>query len=175
MEKNKMMKLFHKNIRYLILLSFFNLLNNVSYSQNSVTISNGGYVSVDINPPFNPGSPIAIVSDNSKWLHYSIVLTPPEPTYSIAVAIASGIAPEGLVLYLEAAPYTGLEGGQPGTPTGRIVLSDQPQVLISNIGTCDTGSGIMVGHQLTYSFVITNPALLYASSPTIGLLFTITN
>ena len=169
------MKLFHKSIRYLILLSFLNLLNDVSYSQNSVTISNGGNVSVDITSPFNPGSPIAIVSDNTRWLNYSIVLTPPEPTYSIAVAISSGTSPEGLVLYTEAAPYTGLEGGQPGTPTGRIMLSYQPQVLINNIGTCDTGSGIMVGHQLTYSFVITNPALLDASSPTIDLLFTITH
>jgi hypothetical protein len=150
------------------------LLNSTTYSQNSVSISNSTNVSLDITPPFNPGSPIEIVSDASKWLNYSIQVTPPEPTYSISVEISSGLIPEGMNVYLEAAPYSGFGGGQPGIPTGRITLSNQPQVLIRNIGTCNSGSGTMVGHRLTYSLVITNYSLLGASSPLLNLIYTIT-
>lgn len=162
------------NIPTIVLFLLSLMFNSTSYSQNSVSISNSNNLSLDIIPPFNPGSPIANASDESKWLNYSILVTPPEPSYSISVEISSGIIPEGVILYLEAAPYSGFGGGQPGTPAGRISLSNQPQVLIRNIGTCNSGSGTMVGHQLTYSLVITNYSLLGASSPQLNLLYTIT-
>ncbi len=162
------------NKQYVLLLIFFISLGFVSYSQNTVTISNSSTVSLDFTSPYNPGSKMSNVSDNSKWLNYTILVTPPEPTFSISVEISSGTALDGLELRVEADHYTGLSGGQPGTPTGQIILTNEPQVLINNIGTCYTGAGINVGHRLTYSLIITNYSLLRASSLTINLTYTIT-
>ncbi len=130
-------------------------------------------LSLEFASPYNPGSNMSNVYNDSKWLNYSIVLTPPEPAFSISVEISSGTIPDGMELRLVAGACTSSGGGQPGTPTGVITLSNQPQTLISNIGTCNTGAGVNFGHQLTYSFVITNFSQLSATSAPINLLFTI--
>ena len=167
------MKLIHINKHIIVLLVFLVLLNIVSYSQNTISISNSNMLSLEFASPYNPGSKVSDISNNYKWLNYSIVHTLPEPAFSISVEISSGTIPDGMELRLVAGACTSSGGGQPGTPTGVITLSNQPQTLISNIGTCSTGTGINVGHQLTYSFVITNFSQLSATSAPINLLFTI--
>ena len=167
------MKLIHKNKHIIVLLIFLALLNFVSYSQNTISIANSNMLSLEFVSPYNPGSTISNISNDSKWLNYSIVLTPPEPAFSISVEISSGTIPDGIELRLVAGACTSSGGGQPGTPTGIITLKNQPQTLINNIGTCNTGTGINYGHQLTYSFVITNFSQLSATSAPINVLFTI--
>ena len=168
------MKRNYKSKQPLLWVIFFIALSCVSYSQNSVTISNSSTLSLDFASPYNPGSPVINVSDNSKWLNYTVLQTPPEPTFSITAQISSGTNLSGMELRMEAGSYTGSGGGQPGTSAGQIILSTEPQTIIYNIGTCSTGAGINVGHQLTYSLVITNYSQLSASSASINILYTIT-
>ena len=161
------------NRRLIILWILLILISGISYAQNSITISNTTSVALYFTTPIDAGLPVNNVSDNSKWLNYTTSVTPPEPTVSITVEIASGFVSNGMELRVEAGTCTGSCEGDPGTPTGQVTVTYEPRVLINNIGTCTTGSGINVGHQLTYSIVITDYALIRASSPTINLLFTI--
>ena len=160
-------------IQLLIWMIFFVALSCVSYSQNSVSISNSSTAPLALNTLYNPGAAVSNTSDNSKWLNYTILQRPPEPTFSISVQISSGTIPDGMELKVIAGPYIGQRGGQPGTSSGQIVLSGTPQTIIYNIGTCSTGAGINVGHQLTYSLIITNFSQLSATSASVNILYTI--
>ena len=75
---------------------------------------------------------------------------------------------------LKAGTFNGTGGGAPGIPAGMLTLSNISQVLINNIGTCNTGIGVNVGHQLTYTLGISNYSALQSSSSTVNILFTIT-
>lgn len=162
------------NVQSLIWVMFLFTPSHVCYSQNSVSISNSSTVSLDLNTPYNPGAAVSNTSDNSKWLNYTILQTPPEPTFSISAQISSGTNLSGMELRMEAGSYVGSGGGQPGISTGQIILSTEPQTIIYNIGTCSTGAGINVGHQLTYSLIITNYSQLRAASASVNILYTIT-
>ena len=166
------MKQNQKTKLYLSLLVFI-IMSFVSYAQNTVSIYNVSTVSLDFISPVMPGYPLNDVSANTSWLNYNLVHTSPEPSYSIAVEISSGAVPAGMELRIEAGTYEGEGGEQYGFPTGQIIVTNEPQIIVNNIGTCNSGSGTNVGHQLTYSFVITNYALLSAGSSTVELLYTI--
>ncbi|MCK4518457.1 hypothetical protein KAT92_06775, partial [Candidatus Babeliales bacterium] len=122
----KSMKLINTNKQHIVLLLFPIMLDFVSYSQNSSTISNSSTVSLDLTSPVIPGSPVSNVSDNSKWLNYTISHTPPEPTFSITVEISSGTVSDGMELRIEAGTYTGSGEEQPGTPTGQVIVTNEP-------------------------------------------------
>lgn len=168
------MKRVQTNKQQFILLIFFISFSCACKSQNTVSIYNSNTVLLEFTSPFIAGSPISNISTNTSWLNYTIVHTPPEPTFSIAVEISSGYVSNGLELKIEAGTYEGSGGEQPGIPTGQIIITNEPQVLVYNIGTCSSGSGTDVGHQLTYSLNITNYSQLSAISSTTCLLFTIT-
>ena len=168
------MKLIHTNNKNAILLTSLLLWSFVCFTQNTVSISNSSTVSLEFASPYNPGSNVSNVSDDSKWLNYTVLQTPPEPTFSITAQISSGTNLSGMELRMEAGSYVGQGGGQPGTSSGQIVLSSEPQTIIYNIGTCSTGAGINVGHQLSYSLIITNYSQLRASSASMNILYTIT-
>lgn len=167
------MKQTHINKLLWILLIFFITSSFVSSAQNTVSIYSSSSISLDLISPFIAGAAVSNVSANTSWLNYNIVHTPPEPTFSITVEISTGTVPDGLELRIEAGTYTGPGGEQPGTPTGELVITNEPQILVNNIGTCNSGSGPDVGHQLTYSYIITNYSQLSASSGTINILYTI--
>lgn len=167
------MKQTHINKLLWILLIFFITSSFVSSAQNTVSIYSSSSISLDLTSPFIAGAAVSNVSVNTSWLNYNIVHTPPEPTFSITVEISTGTVPDGLELRIEAGTYTGPGGEQSGTPTGELVITNSPQILVNNIGTCNSGSGPDFGHQLTYSFIITNYSQLSASSGTINVLYTI--
>lgn len=146
----------------------------VADAQNSVSLSPINSIVMHFNTPFNPGSPVEPVIDNSKWLNYNITVTPPDPPVSISVEITSGTIYEGLQIQLQAGSYNGPGGGNPGIPTGNLILKNTPQLIISNIGTCNTGVGVNVGHQLIYTLSISDYSVVKSSSSTVNILFTIT-
>ena len=149
-------------------------MNNVSLAQNSISLSTTNSIVMDFIAPFEPGSPIEPIADNSKWLNYRVTVTPPQPSVSITAEITSGTISDGLQLQLQAGTFNGPGGGNPGTPTGNIILKNTSQVIVSNIGTCNTDIGPNVGHQLTYTLSISNYSLVNSSSSTVNVLFTIT-
>lgn len=148
-------------------------INHITNAQNSISLSTLNSVVMDFNTPFDPGSPVEPVIDNSKWLNYNVTVTPPDPPVSISVEITSGIISEGLQLQLQAGIYSGTGGGNPGIPAGILTLSSISQVLIDNIGTCNTGRGVNVGQQLTYTLGISDYSVVKSSSSTVNILFTI--
>jgi hypothetical protein len=154
-----------------MVLIFIHLVSN---AQNSISLSPTQSVALDFAAPFEPGSPIEAVMDDSKWLNYSVTVTPPESPVSISAEITSGTVSEGLQIQLQAGAYNGTGGGDPGTTSGNLILTNIPQVLISNIGTCSTGDGVNVGHQLTYTLSISDYNSVKSSSSTVNVLFTIT-
>lgn len=149
-------------------------LHFVADAQNSISLSPINSIAMGFTAPIGPGSPIEPVTDNSKWLNYNITVTPPDPPVSISVEITSGTISGGLQLQLQAGTFNGTGGGAPGIPTGVLTLSNIPQVLINNIGTCNTGIGVNVGHQLIYTMSISNYSALQSSSSIVNILFTIT-
>lgn len=142
-------------------------------SQNSVSFSTLNSVNFEFITPTNAGEALPLLVDNSKWLNYNISVVPPDPPLSISVQILSGTVFEGLKLTVEASSYFGPGGGSPGTPTGVVNLTNIPQVLIDNIGTCSTGTGANVGHQLNYTISIDNYSQVQSSFSTINILYTI--
>lgn len=146
----------------------------VAQSQNTVSISSTQSIEMNFAAPVNPGDKFSIITDENKWLNYNITLQPDDPTVSITVEIISGIIPQGLQLQLEASTVQGAGGGKPGTPAVKLTLSSQPQVIIENIGTCNTGTGAYFGHQLTYTFSILDYSVSLSSLSSVEILFTIT-
>lgn len=167
------MKQIHLFKNHLALALLLMTLNLVSYSQNSISISNSSNLSLNFTSSINPGAPLNQVTDNSKWLNYNILVTPPEPGFSIAVSISSGTMMDGMELKVAAGSFTGTGGGQPGIPMGPVILTNVPQIIISNIGTCNTGQGVYLGHQLIYTLDIKDYSRIRGSAPTINIVYSI--
>jgi len=99
---------------------------------------------------------VASASNNSHWLQYSSITS---STNSISVSMTSNgqPLPNGVVIELQAGNNANAGKGVAGTPKGAaIVLNGGQQEIISNIGSCYTGTGSSAGHQLTYTLKMTN-------------------
>lgn len=95
---------------------------------------------------------------------------------TISAAITSGALPPGTTCTLISAPCTTLNsGGSLGTAlTTPIILSTTDQNLVTNIGTCYTGTGDTDGYQMTFSWFTSDYTQIYKTSSTITVTFTIT-
>ena len=104
------------------------------------------------NGPESSGDALqSTVTQSDFWVNYSSVAG--NQSRAVMVALEEGTLPEGLDLYIAAqASITGQ--GQIGTPVGKVKLSTAPNVLIQNIGTGYTESGVRKGHQLNYELKI---------------------
>lgn len=142
-------------------------------TQNSVSLSTINSISLDFTSPVEAGEPFQPIVDNSKWLNYNVTIVPPEPTMSITAEIYSGVLLDGLELKIQVGQYVGAGGGSPGTPSGEVVLSNFPQVILDNIGTCNTGLGSNVGHQITYTLDVSDMGQIQSGFSTLNVMFTI--
>jgi len=167
------MKKIKQTVIQIVLYIVLIFISQISEAQNSISLSTANSIVIDFAAPFDPGNSIDPVMDNSKWLNYNITVTPPDLPVSVTAEITSGTVSEGLQIQLKAGSYSGTGGGNPGTASGNMILTNTPQVLISNIGTCNTGEGVNVGHQLTYTLSISDYNSVKSSSSTINVLFTI--
>jgi len=156
---------------FCILLLF---ASSALYAQNSLTVSKRSPIYMDLTPSYNAGLPKKVITDESQWLNYTTLVHPSEPNISITVEVASGSIPDGMELQIEAKPYVGMSKSRQGMPTGKIRVSNRPRVLIDNISTCYTGSGRNEGHQLIFSFIITDYSKVRSGISTIYVQYTIT-
>lgn len=150
------------------------LICNTTSAQNRLSLTNRSPIFVDLNASLSTGKPKQVVTVDSQWLNYTTLVDPSEPTFSISVEVASGTIPEGMELQMEASQYVGMSKGRPGTPTGKITVTNMPRVLIDNISTFYTGSGRNEGHKLTFSFIIKDYAKLQSGSTNLYIQYTIT-
>lgn len=88
---------------------------------------------------------------DKTWINYSSIVDG-NSTNSISVNLSSDKVPVEIRIKLDISPDAGAGGGTTGKPTGQITLSGYPQEIISGIGSCFTGRGVLKGHQLTYSW-----------------------
>lgn len=142
-------------------------------AQNSITISGNNTVDLVFTKPISAGSSLSQVIDDSKWLNYNILVIPPITNYSITAYLESGTIPEGTSVQVRAGACQGSVGGTPGIPAGQVTLSGTPQVIISNIGTCNTGTGLYTGHQITYTISIDDYSSAKVAYGTMNILFSI--
>jgi hypothetical protein len=129
-------------------------------------------VLLEIKAPTNAGSFVNNVESlNAKWLNYSSAMAR-ERFRDIYIQLEYGNVPPGLRLSLQAsACYGGI--GQVGKPLDKIVLSANPQRLVSGVGGAITGNGQKNGHALSYFLDVTNVAELdFNASSKIGVVFT---
>lgn len=121
--------------------------------------------------PSEAGAPITAATNTSTWLNYSSAIL--NGSRSITVNINQPIP--GVKVTLQAGHAT-LGGGVLGTPAGKIILSNNPQNLVTGIGGAYTGVGIANGHQLTYSLEIAEyNLLLKTTNQQIIVTYTISN
>lgn len=149
-------------------------ISSISYAQNRLSVSKSNPILMDLTPKNNAGLSPDVIIDNSQWLNYTTLVHYSEPTLSITVEVVSGSIPEGMELQIEASPYRGMSKGNHGRPTGKITVSNIPRVLIDNIRTSYTGSHRNEGHQLTFTYIITDYAKVKSGNYTIYVQYTIT-
>lgn len=90
-------------------------------------------------------------SSNSTWINYSSVVDK-NTTNSICASLSSNNLPAEIIVEMHISEDYGEGTGKLGKPAGPITLTDYPQEIITNIGTCFTGEGWGKGHLLTYSW-----------------------
>jgi hypothetical protein len=89
-------------------------------------------------------------SSNDIWLNYSSIVGSSQPSRKVC-AFIEGSVPDGVIVSVTASSYSGNGKGRNGAPIGNVILSNNMQDIITNIGSCYTGNGPNNGHKLTYS------------------------
>jgi len=150
----------------------------VSVPENCLIDTNGAPVNLTLASSI-AGSSVPTVSNSSMYLRISSIV-PGNTKRKVTVRISSGSVPAGTRLTLGAAASTSSSGsGQRGIVSAPVILSATDQTIISNIGSCYTGTGYTDGYRLTYTWGPYNPQTDYqlitaTSTPvTITVLFTI--
>jgi len=89
---------------------------------------------------------------DKTWINYSSIIKEGR-TNTISVYISSGKLPPYTSIELDIGGDVGAGAGSLGNSSAPIILSQNPQNIITNIGSCYTGKGINKGHQLSYSWI----------------------
>ncbi len=186
----KMQKLY-----ILCFILFFSLVTNLAFAQweegqISVHLSIPEIALIDIEPGANNSIDFNVIpssesgsssqmhksTNESLWINYSSALANPRNTRKIVAEISQGVLPEGILLFVQASPYSGMGEGKLGSSAGKIELTNNPKPIITNIGSCYTGNGINNGHLLTFSIEIKNYSKVYATEESdFNILYTITD
>ncbi len=87
---------------------------------------------------------------DGHWINYSSIVNQENSTRSVMVAIL-GKLPVGVYLSVQTTSYQGNGNGKTGVPSEKINLSEIPQALITDIGSCYTGTGSNNGHMISYA------------------------
>lgn len=111
------------------------------------------------------------------WLNYSSVVRPGSSNF-ITANISSGVLPSDVTLKVAVSSDSASGVGALGTPVGVITLTNYPQNLIINIGSCYTGVGLNKGRLIEY--IWDNPQsydyyLRYQNGTPISVTYTITS
>lgn len=112
------------------------------------------------------------------WINYSSVVEP-NTTNTIYASLTTDELPPEIAIKLKVGKDVGAGQGQTGSPTIPIILSSNPQAIITNIGSCFTGQGINKGHLLSYSWDLLpnfDPEIIKKddlNNLTVGVIYTI--
>ena len=142
-------------------------------------LEGGSSITLAPTPPSEAGNAFDFTSatDNSIWVNYSSIVASGKQR-TVTAEISAGTVPTGLLLKVIAGSYSGSGKGTLGTPGAQITLSGTAQAIISNIGSCYTGTGASSGHQLTYNLVLNSvndyDKLVQGSTP-VTVTYTITD
>ncbi len=96
------------------------------------------------------------LSGESIWLNYSSAIRGNGNTRSINAQLAGNSIPDGISFFIEASAPSALGSVNQGTSAGRVEISEEPRPIVTGIGSCFTGDGVNMGHELTYSVEITD-------------------
>jgi len=102
----------------------------------------------------NVKSTVQILTPTSAkkiWINYSSVVEK-DSKNTICASLSSGDLPAEVIIKLQISEDVGKGAGEMGKPSEPIVLSDYPQAIITDIGSCYTGQGAGKGHLLTYTW-----------------------
>lgn len=88
---------------------------------------------------------------DSIWLNYSSVIQN-NTTNTISASLASADLPAEIAIKLSIGSDAGAGYGQVGKPTMPVYLSTYPQAIITDIGSCYTGTGNNKGHLLKFTW-----------------------
>jgi hypothetical protein len=87
------------------------------------------------------------------WVNYSSIIKNQTNSFRHLDVIMEGNLPPGINLKLGASSDAGYGIGRLGIPTPELILSGNQQEIVTNIGSCYTGTGFGKGHKLSYSVV----------------------
>ena len=100
---------------------------------------------------------------DKTWLNYSSIVDG-NSTNVITVNITYNNLPAEISIKLNVGESVGTGAGKTGKPLGPILLTNYPQDIIVDIGSCYTGRGIHKGHQLTYTWEMPSPYIFNQSA-----------
>lgn len=166
-------------IRKLISLTGFFLLTTFlvtalsGQKMNKLVVTESTSLNIDMNSVIAAGENSEKVVSNNQWLNYSLHVNPSDPVSSISVSVVSGTLPPGVEIYVQAGRHTGNGQGKTGVPAGKVKIDNVPKVILGGIGSSSTGNGNFQGHQIIFSIMITDFALLRPGNYTIYLQYTL--
>lgn len=112
-----------------------------------------------VSPPDLGGAEPPSSSDDTTYIQYTSITPTGKTRLLTAKWDGSSSAPSGCSLKLNAVPAS---GPHQGVSAGEIILSSVPQALISNVGSCATGTGPVQGARLKYTLAVDDISLLKA-------------
>lgn len=100
------------------------------------------------------------LTNRSFWLNYTSIKKSTSHTRTISAYLKQAL-PAGINLMVTAMPAEGSGKGQLGTSVGTVLLTESPEVILSDIGSCYTGKGVGNGHNLVYALEVDESKLAY--------------
>lgn len=136
----------------MVRISSFSLVDLAGSDKRTVFISGKGAEQIITPSTFD-----------KTWLNYSSIVDG-NSTNVITVNITYKNLPAEVSIKLNVGESMGTGAGKTGKPIGPIRLTNYPQDIIVDIGSCYTGRGIHNGHQLTYTWEWPSPYLIDQSA-----------
>lgn len=143
------------------------------HKMNKLVVTESSSINIDMKSVIAAGENSEKVVSNNQWLNYSLHVNPSDPVSSISVSVVSGSLPPGVDIYIQAGRHTGNGQGKTGVPAGKVKIDNVPKVILGGIGSSSTGNGNFQGHQIIFSMMITDFALLQPGNYTIYLQYTL--
>lgn len=163
-----------QNLKPIIVIFLFFIACDVTYAQNSISVSNQIPQYMSLDPNYYEGNPPKLTFQYSEWINYTTLIDYyGEPAFSISVQLVSKHKPKELELRAVANPYKGLSREGVGKTTGIKTVSRSARVLIDNITTCYSGSGRGQGHRTMLFFSVPNYIKADTGTYKINVVFTL--
>lgn len=169
-------------VRTLTVILAILLSRILAYSQNPVSHNVGVVLpelaildiaqpdgSPDLHQGHHPSEVVQQISLNGSlehecWVNYSSLVRGGKPNRKV-VASVGGVIPEGISVAVEAADFSGNGKGKTGISAGKKHLSELPEEIISDIGSCYTGKGSSNGHLIRLTIEVDQAEVLASQFP----------